>query len=75
DEPLDAVALAVLPGVAGIEENPAEGSLTVLAQPGAVIYVSTFSKMLLPSMRIGYLVADSEHYQRFARRKHVDSFT
>ena len=46
-----------------------------LAQPGAVIYVSTFSKMLLPSMRIGYLVADSEHYQRFARLKHVDSFT
>ncbi|MGU0689582.1 ABC transporter ATP-binding protein [Pseudomonas aeruginosa] len=38
DEPLDAVALAVLPGVAGIEENPAEGSLTVLAQPGAVIF-------------------------------------
>lgn len=33
-----AVALAVLPGVAGIEENPAEGSLTVLAQPGAVIF-------------------------------------
>ena len=36
--PLDTVALAVLPGVAGIEENPAEGSLTVLAQPGAVIF-------------------------------------
>lgn len=50
-------------------------SLRALAQPGAVIYVSTFSKMLLPSMRIGYLVADSEHYQRFARLKHVDSFT
>ncbi|MOA23480.1 2-aminoadipate transaminase [compost metagenome] len=31
--------------------------------------------MLLPSMRIGYLVADSEHYQRIARLKHVDSFT
>ncbi|GAK27732.1 MocR-like pyridoxine biosynthesis transcription factor PdxR [Serratia liquefaciens] len=50
-------------------------SLRSLAQPGAVIYVSTFSKMLLPSMRIGYLVADSEHYQRLARLKHVDSFT
>lgn len=50
-------------------------SLRALAQPGAVIYVSTFSKMLLPSMRIGYLVADSEHYQRVARLKHVDSFT
>ncbi|WP_265555624.1 PLP-dependent aminotransferase family protein [Serratia grimesii] len=50
-------------------------SLRALAQPGTVIYVSTFSKMLLPSMRIGYLVADSEHYQRIARLKHVDSFT
>lgn len=50
-------------------------SLRAQAQPGAVMYVSTFSKMLLPSMRIGYLVADSEQYQRVARLKHVDSFT
>ncbi|MBH9399149.1 ATP-binding cassette domain-containing protein [Pseudomonas aeruginosa] len=38
DDPLDRLALTVLPGVAGIEENPAEGSLTVLARPGAVIF-------------------------------------
>lgn len=50
-------------------------SLRALAQPGTVIYVSTFSKMLLPSMRIGYLVADREQYQQIARLKHVDSFT
>ncbi|MCW6565181.1 PLP-dependent aminotransferase family protein [Yersinia ruckeri] len=50
-------------------------SLRALAGSGEVIYVSTFSKMLLPSMRIGYLVADSAHYGTLARLKHVDSFT
>ncbi|AZD48447.1 Gliding motility-associated ABC transporter ATP-binding protein GldA [Pseudomonas chlororaphis subsp. aurantiaca] len=38
DEPLDLLALVVLPGVAGVEENPAEGSLTLLARPGEVIF-------------------------------------
>ncbi|GAC1030395.1 ABC transporter ATP-binding protein [Pseudomonas sp. No.21] len=38
DEPLDALALAVLPGVAGVEENPLGGGLTVLAKPGEVIF-------------------------------------
>ncbi|MBC3379506.1 PLP-dependent aminotransferase family protein [Serratia fonticola] len=50
-------------------------SLRAMAPAGTVIYVSTFSKMLLPSMRIGYLVADSEQYLQFSRLKHVDSFT
>lgn len=50
-------------------------SLRSLAKPGEVIYVSTFSKMLLPSMRIGYLVADQPHYTQLAQLKHVDSFT
>ncbi|SDN06892.1 ABC transporter ATP-binding protein [Pseudomonas jinjuensis] len=35
---LDKAALAELPGVAGVEENPLEDSLTVLAQPGQVIF-------------------------------------
>lgn len=38
DEPLDMLALAVLPGVAGIEENGIEGGLTILAKPGEVIF-------------------------------------
>lgn len=38
DEPLDLLALAVLPGVAGVQENPDEQSLTILAQPGEVIF-------------------------------------
>ncbi|MGY4638051.1 ABC transporter ATP-binding protein [Pseudomonas sp. TE24901] len=39
DTPLDLLALAVLPGVAGIEENRlAPGTVTVLAMPGHAIY-------------------------------------
>ena len=38
DEALDQTALAALPGVAGVEENAREHSLSVLAQPGAVIF-------------------------------------
>ncbi|MCW3149149.1 ABC transporter ATP-binding protein [Stutzerimonas stutzeri] len=38
DGALDADALAALPGVAGVEVNELERSLTVLAQPGQVIF-------------------------------------
>ncbi|MBE7372984.1 ABC transporter ATP-binding protein [Pseudomonas lopnurensis] len=38
DAPLDDIALAALPGVAGVELNEREHSLTVLAQPGQVIF-------------------------------------
>ncbi|MFN9527799.1 MAG: ABC transporter ATP-binding protein [Pseudomonadaceae bacterium] len=38
DEPLDQAALAALPGVADVEENAREHSLSVLAQPGEVIF-------------------------------------
>jgi len=37
-EPLDRAALAALPGVAGVEENALEHSLSVLAKPGEVIF-------------------------------------
>ena len=38
DAGLDEAALAALPGVAGVERNACEHSLTVLAQPGQVIF-------------------------------------
>lgn len=38
DDALDQAALAALPGVAGVEENAREHSLSVLAQPGEVIF-------------------------------------
>jgi len=37
-EPLDQAALAELPGVAGVEENTLEHSLSILAKPGEVIF-------------------------------------
>ncbi|MGE6790498.1 ABC transporter ATP-binding protein [Pseudomonas guineae] len=38
EEPLDQAALAALPGVAGVEENALEHSLSILAKPGEVIF-------------------------------------
>ncbi len=38
EEPIDRAALAALPGVAGVEENALEHSLSVLAKPGEVIF-------------------------------------
>ncbi len=38
DAPLDEAALAALPGIAAVERNPREHSLTVLAEPGQVIF-------------------------------------
>ena len=38
DQPLDRQLLQALPGVAGLEDNPLDGSLTILAEPGQVIF-------------------------------------
>ncbi|WP_298183046.1 ATP-binding cassette domain-containing protein [uncultured Pseudomonas sp.] len=38
DEPLDQTALLALPGVAGVEANALEHSLSILAKPGEVIF-------------------------------------
>ncbi|MDF3931954.1 ABC transporter ATP-binding protein [Pseudomonas citronellolis] len=38
DGELDRAALVALPGVAGLEDNPLDGSLTLLARPGEVIF-------------------------------------
>lgn len=38
EQPLDRKLLQALPGVAGLEDNPLDGSLTVLAEPGQVIF-------------------------------------
>jgi DNA-binding transcriptional MocR family regulator len=43
--------------------------LKALDDTGNVIHVSAFTKMMLPGMRIGYLISDSRHYERLVRIK------
>lgn len=50
-------------------EGSSHPSLKSLDPGGRVIYVSSFSKMLLPGIRIGFLVADGPVYGALARRK------
>lgn len=43
--------------------------LKALDENGVVIHANAFTKMLLPGMRIGYLIADGPHYERLVRVK------
>ena len=43
--------------------------LKALDESGSVIHTNAFTKMLLPGMRIGYLIADSPYYERLVRVK------
>lgn len=44
-------------------------SLKALDESGTVLYASSFSKIFLPGMRIGYLLANDRLYDRLARVK------
>lgn len=43
--------------------------LKALDENGIVIHASAFTKMMLPGMRIGYIISDSAHYERLLRVK------
>jgi len=43
--------------------------LKALDEQGVVIFASGFTKILLPGMRIGFLISDRRHYERLARVK------
>ena len=43
--------------------------LKALDEHGMVIHINAFTKMLLPGMRIGYLIANGTHYERITRIK------
>jgi DNA-binding transcriptional MocR family regulator len=50
-------------------EGDALPPLKALDETGIVIHASGFTKTLLPGMRIGYVIADSPHYDRLVRVK------
>ncbi len=52
-------------------EGPALPALKALDPDGYVIYVNTFSKILMPGLRIGYLVASGPVYSRLLDCKNV----
>jgi GntR family transcriptional regulator/MocR family aminotransferase len=53
-------------------EGRAQPALKALDPGGRVIYVSTFSKMLMPGLRVGFLVAEGPVYDSLASYKRVN---
>lgn len=47
-------------------------SLKALDPGGRVIYASTFSKMLMPGLRVGFLLIEGPVYERLVKFKHVN---
>jgi GntR family transcriptional regulator / MocR family aminotransferase len=56
-------------------EGRALPSLKSLDPGGRVIYVSTFSKMLMPGLRVGFLAAEGPVYDRLVAHKRVNDLT
>lgn len=52
-------------------DGRAQPSLKTLDPGGRVIYVSTFTKMLMPGLRVGFLVAEGPVYEKLINRKYV----
>ncbi len=53
-------------------EGRNQPALKALDPGGRVIYVSTFSKILMPGLRVGFLVAEGPIYQRLVDFKRVN---
>ena len=52
-------------------EGHAQPSLKALDPGGQVIYVSTFSKMLMPGLRVGFIVADGPVFESLLNFKRI----
>lgn len=53
-------------------DGRAQPALKALDPGGRVIYVSTFSKMLMPGLRVGFVVADGPVYESLVKFKRVN---
>ena len=56
-------------------EGRAQPAIKALDRAGQVIYVGTFSKLLMPGLRMGYLVADGPVLDVLIRHKRVQDLT
>ncbi len=52
-------------------EGAAQPALKALDPGGRVIYISTFSKMLMPGLRVGFMIAEGPIFETLISRKHV----
>jgi GntR family transcriptional regulator / MocR family aminotransferase len=56
-------------------EGRAQPAIKAFDSGGRVIYVGTFSKMLMPGLRVGYLLTDGPIFERLVRQKRVQDLT
>lgn len=53
----------------GLNFDPVPAPIKVLDQEDCVTYIGTFSKTLMPGIRVGYMVATGQQYQPLVERK------
>ena len=56
-------------------EGRTQPALKALDPGGRVIYVSTFSKMLMPGLRVGFLAVEGPVYDYLVNFKHINDLT
>lgn len=53
----------------GLNFEPVPAPIKALDKQGVVTYIGTFSKTLMPGIRVGYMVVTGQHYQPLVERK------
>ena len=53
----------------GLNFEPVPAPIKALDKQDVVTYIGTFSKTLMPGIRVGYMVVTGEHYQPLVERK------
>lgn len=58
----------------GLNIEPVPPPIKALDQNDVVTYIGTFSKTLMPGIRVGYMVVTGEHYQPLVERKLLNDY-